>query len=234
MAGNAASFTQPRLDDTAQRLLYKIALAVQSGALNPQQQTGALGIPGTNAGLLVEHDNSLVSVSAPAAATSDVGFSFIDCSKLVSLSLPVLSISGSVPFNAVLVINCPLFSSFTAGSLTACNANVDFIQLPALTSLDLCSVVSVAVELVVSSCASLSSLNVASFVPTNGLSIDCSACALDVTSVELVLRRCVLAGVTGCTIALDGGTNAGLASLSVQGQADYAILFAGNTVTINP
>jgi hypothetical protein len=30
MAGNAVSFTQPRLDDTAQRLLYKIATVLDT------------------------------------------------------------------------------------------------------------------------------------------------------------------------------------------------------------
>jgi hypothetical protein len=62
-----------------------------------------------------------------------------------------------------------------------------------------------------------------------------SGCALNAASIENVLRRCVLAGVTTCTIDLSGGTNAGLASLSVQGQSDYAALVtAGNTMSINP
>jgi len=62
--------------------------------------------------------------------------------------------------------------------------------------------------------------------------MDFGSCALSPTSVELILRRCILAGVTTCTIYLAGGTNAGTASLNAQGQADVATL--GAQVTMNP
>ena len=69
-------------------------------------------------------------------------------------------------------------------------------------------------------------------MPTDGGIQVFGNCALNTTSVELILRRCVLAGVTTCTINLSGGTNAGLSSLSAQGQADAATL--GTQLTINP
>jgi hypothetical protein len=81
-------------------------------------------------------------------------------------------------------------------------------------------------------CAALADVSIPLWVPTDGTTITFSNCALSATSVELILRRCVLAGVTTCTIDLSGGTNAGTASLSAQGQADVVTL--GAQLTINP
>jgi hypothetical protein len=67
-----------------------------------------------------------------------------------------------------------------------------------------------------------------------GSSITATGNALSAASIEQILARCVASGVTTDTILLDGGTNANLASLSAQGQADYATLFAaGNNTSIN-
>jgi len=79
---------------------------------------------------------------------------------------------------------------------------------------------------------SLTTIDWSSWVPSDGTTISFNGSALSAASVELILRRCVLAGVTVCTIDLSGGTNAGLASLSAQGQADAATL--GAQLTINP
>ena len=78
----------------------------------------------------------------------------------------------------------------------------------------------------------LSNFSAPMWVPSDGNTINFNGDALNATSVEFILRRCVLAGVTTCTIDLSGGTNTGLASLSAQGQADAATL--GAQLTINP
>ena len=79
--------------------------------------------------------------------------------------------------------------------------------------------------------SALASLNVPLWIPTNGTNIDFSSSALNAISIQQVLRRLVLAGVTTCTIDLSGGTNAGVASLNAQGQADVVTL--GAQLTIN-
>lgn len=67
------------------------------------------------------------------------------------------------------------------------------------------------------------------------VSLSATGCALSAASVAGLLARCVASGLTTATIQMQGGTNAGLASLSAQGQADYAALTtAGNTVILNP
>lgn len=81
----------------------------------------------------------------------------------------------------------------------------------------------------------LTTVSLPLWVPTNGTEINFFDDALSSGSVAHILARCVAAAVTTCVIDLSGGTNAGLASLSAQGQADYATLVAaGNTVIINP
>lgn len=78
----------------------------------------------------------------------------------------------------------------------------------------------------------LTTLDVPSWVPTDSTTYNLSNNAFVSTTVELLLRRFVLASVSLCTILLNGGTNAGVASLNAQGQADAATL--GAQLFINP
>lgn len=78
----------------------------------------------------------------------------------------------------------------------------------------------------------LQSFNAPVWVPNNHTTIDFSNNSLSTTSVQQILRRCVLAGVTTCVIKLSGGTNSGVASLNAQGHADVVTL--GAQLTINP
>jgi len=81
----------------------------------------------------------------------------------------------------------------------------------------------------------LVSVSMPVLVMLNGNTYAFDSSALDAASVEGILARGIASGVTSATIRLDGGTNAGLASLSIQGQADYAVLvLAGNSVSVNP
>lgn len=146
------------------------------------------------------------------------------------LSLPVLSaypVTGIVADASLLTLNIPACVDDGAGQL-----NTDLALMTGLVTLNIASMVTITANLTLSGSPSLASFTASAWVPTDGTTIDFNGCSLDIPSVELILRRCVLAGVATCTIDLSGGTNAGTASLSAQGQADVATL--GAQVTMNP
>jgi len=148
--------------------------------------------------------SALIAIGFPSLTTIGARMLFTNCASLTSINLPLLaSIGTDAVCDTTGLISLSLPALITIGGLT------DFSQTPTLTS-----------------------FSAPLWVPTDGTSITFSNDALDATSVELILRRCVLAGVATCTIDLSGGTNAGTASLSAQGQADVATL--GAQLTINP
>lgn len=101
-----------------------------------------------------------------------------------------------------------------------------------LTTIDMSTLVSLHSGFLTQDCPALTSVLCGSWIPSGGIVYDFSGCALSITSVQLILRRMVLAGVTGAVIDLSGGTNAGKASLNAQGQADCVTL--GIQLLINP
>ncbi len=86
--------------------------------------------------------------------------------------------------------------------------------------------------LTVISCSSLTTLDMPVFVPNNGGTYDLHGNALNVTSVNNFLHRCVLnAGFVTGSVNLTGGTNA---APSGQGATDKtALIGRGVTVTTN-
>jgi hypothetical protein len=151
----------------------------------------------------VDDTDTLFSFPALTAIT-DTTLTISGCSDLVTVDAPLLaSVAGDVSFGINLALTTiNLPSLITCGGFTA------------------------------NGCTMLTTINVPVWVPTDGTTVNFSGCALTATSVELILRRLVLAGVLTCTIDLSGGTNAGTASLSAQGQADVTTL--GAQLTINP
>lgn len=126
------------------------------------------------------------------------------CSSLQSLSLPsLISATGDL-----IMSTCPGLASFSAPVLTSCAT----IQMAANVA--------------------LSSVNIASFVFSNGVTVDFSGCALSAASVNHVLARAVAnAGFTSGAVRLIGGTNA---APTGQGIVDSAALtLRGVTVTTN-
>jgi len=253
----SATFTEPRLDDTEQRLLYKIASAVSklpSGG-NCGGQSGSGSPVGIKTPAFVDqlyHDTTadayyrstgLTSadwtaigggvctglVWTPATPTDAIELDLTQLGgAITSLSFPGLVSTGDFMVAAppgVLTISADDLVSVTAGDFQV-NFNAS------LTTLSLLSLVSVSGSLFTNGLGALTTVLVPNWVPTDGSTINFNSDALDATSVELILRRCVLAGVATCTIDLSGGTNAGLASLSAQGQSDAAAL--GAQLTINP
>lgn len=124
----------------------------------------------------------------------------------------------------------PALTTLHIQSIISIGADFIIESIP-LTQIDLSALVTVATNTTIQYCASLTSVLVPNWVPTDGTTIAFNNCALDVTSVDLILHRCVLAGLTSATIDLSGGTNA---TPSVTGLADKATLIGnGCSVTTN-
>lgn len=188
-------------------------------------------------GIILDTDNVTTSVSIPSSPVSNFGIVLNKCSKLTSFSAPAISSVGIPSVVAITVDTCPLLTSFLVPSLTTIFGNLQVTNCPSIGAIDIPNVTTIfdgaaTGGVFTDNDVSLVTFNCPQWIPTNGQSFSFVNCALNVSSVELILRRCVLAGVTTCTIDLSGGTNAGTASLSAQGQADVATL--GAQVTMNP
>lgn len=186
---------------------------------------------------------SVLDLGSLATVVGDVS---IDAT-MATLDLSALTTAGNiyvnptvatVNFNALTgtgdfdVSSNASLASLLINSLAATTGVFQCNTCPNLPALNAPLLVTVGGDFLAYNCGLLVSASLPVWVPTDGTTIRFDGDALNATSVELILRRCVLAGVTTCTINLSGGTNAGLASLSVQGQADAATL--GAQLTINP
>lgn len=136
-----------------------------------------------------------------------------------------LSSFGSIPGLTEIIVN-------DASSL----AGYDFETMDELTSLSFPNLVSIDPDntqggyLWISDCSSLTSLSMPVYEPTNGIDQTLSGNALDATSVNAFLARCVAAaGYVSGTIDLSGGTNA---APTGQGAADVVTL-TGRGVTVS-
>lgn len=81
-------------------------------------------------------------------------------------------------------------------------------------------------------CQSLTTVDIGAVIIADGSTIDFSGDNLDVTSINAILRRCVVSGLTTSDIELANGTNA---APTGQGLLDKAtlLLSPGNTVNTN-
>lgn len=159
----------------------------------------------TGAGMIVLGDMPILeTISAPVLETIDY--------LLQMLNLP-----------ALLNINFPLLQ--TVSGIASIEANA------ALANLSLPSLVTFGYSLTVVNNPALTSFSAPNWIPTNGQIISFTGNALNATSVNHILARCVAAGVTTCTIQLDGGTNAAPTGQGITDKA--ALITAGNTVTTN-
>jgi len=147
------------------------------------------------------------------------------------LSFPALTGVLDGNFNitncgSLTTINCPLLTQI-AGALQ-CYFNT------ALISVDLDSLVSVGGNMSFQGCSALVALSLPVWLPTDNTNINFVACALNTSSVDGILARCVAnpAFVSG-TVDLSGGTNS--PPTSVAPGSDYDILTVrGVTVSVNP
>lgn len=137
-------------------------------------------------------------------------------------------IGGSLFLDASFVL-----SSVDLSNLILVSGSIHF-SASSLTSLSLPLLVTIGGDLLADNTA-LISVSIPALTLFNGSIYAFDGSALNAASVAGILARGIASGVTSATIRLDGGTNAGLSSLSAQGQLDYAALVtAGNTMTSNP
>lgn len=176
-------------------------------------------------------DASLLTLNLPAVTDDGAGQLWVDLGTMSGLlTLNLNSVTNTTAATNLELNNCPNLTSVNLDSMATVNGTFN-TNSNSLTSLSLPSLVTVTADFLAFS-SLLISFSAPLWVPTDGTTIDFNNCALNIPSVELILRRCVVAGVLACTIDLSGGTNAGTASLSAQGQADVATL--GAQVTMNP
>lgn len=197
-------------------------------------------------------DTALTTVDFSSLATVSGQLNLSSCASLVNLSLPVLSdlTGGDTNFSSMTLLQTASLPSLTAAggldfpdcdALTSVDLSalvtgtyLNFAPCALLPSLDLSALTTLTGDMTFNDCVALTTFLIPNLVIVNGTTLNFNNCALNAASVALILARCVAAGVTTCTIDLSGGTSAGLLSLSAQGQADYATLFAaGNTITLN-
>lgn len=171
--------------------------------------------------------NPLVSsYSFPSLTNIGGACDLSGCAILTSISCPLLvSIGNNLLFSG------PMITSVDMPDLETVGGVLDFNGSTSLASLSLPSLTTIGQNVSATGCTSLTSFSCPLWLPTDITTIDFNNCALDEASVDLILERCVLAGVSTCTIDLSGGANA---APSVSGQADKAaLILAGNTVTTN-
>lgn len=126
---------------------------------------------------------------------------------------------------------CNNITSLSFGSLSAISAILFIEANTALLTFSMPVLVNFAGNFAISNNPLLTTVDLPMWVQADGTSVTFIQNALSADSVEKILRRLVLAGVTTCTIDLSGGTNAGVAALNAQGQADVVTL--GAQLTIN-
>jgi hypothetical protein len=205
------------------------ALASSSFTATENNLLTAISLPAMATGALNLGANPLLSsLSTPVLATVTGGMS-IDGVAASNLNFPALT--SSIGDYDIAITNNALLTTLGLPVLATVGRNI-VITGCGLLSLSLPALTTVTGYIATTGCASLASLDIPLFVPYDGQYLGFDQCALDAASIERILRSCVLAGVTTCQIDLSGGTNAGLASLSAQGQADAATL--GAQLTINP
>lgn len=167
---------------------------------------------------------ALVRLYAPSLEFTANAVSVGGCTALTSLEIPSLQQAESID-----VTNCPILTAFSAPSLvSAFNGNVDGTGSGILT-VSMPVVVTILGNVLLASNGT-TTWNAPLWVPTNATTIDLSGNALDQTSVDQVLARCVAnAGYVAGTVDLSGGTSA---TPSATGLADKATLI-GRGVVVN-
>ncbi len=181
------------------------------GADNPPAVT-SLSLPNlkrVTGNLFLDGYTSLTSLNLDSLIRVNLDFG-LSLSTMATLSLPALTtVGGSIDASI-----CPNLATLSAPVLVNVAAAFGTMEF------DSCALTAVSIPNL-------------TFFSGNTYAFDNNA--LPAAMIEHILARAVASGLTAASLLLDGGTNAGLASLNAQGQADHATLIgAGNTVPINP
>lgn len=179
---------------------------------------GSLSVTSMNA-LTTLAFPKLTSISGDTQVSALTALTTLNLSALISVTGRVFIESNT----ALTTLDLSALISAYGGVIVTSNT--------ALTTLDLSALTSAYGGVSIESNTALTSVLVPNFLPTDGTSLAFDTNALDDTSVNLVLARCVAAGVTTCTIYLNGGTNSAPTGQGIINAA--ALVVAGNTVTTN-
>lgn len=177
----------------------------------------------------------LTTLDISSIQTVGAGALTVDYCDLLT-SINVTSLVSAIGINidnnlALTTINLP--------SLTICPGDINFSSNPLLTSISIAPTVGgwtfSGINFVASNCSLLTSFNSGPIVLPLNVNVLFDGCALDQTSVELILALGVASGTSGSTFDLSGGTNFGQSGLSPAGAANLAALLAApNVVSMNP
>ena len=171
---------------------------------------------------------NLATIDFPLLTTVNLTFACDGCAALTTLNLPLLGTIGA-NFTASL---CVLLTTLNLPSLTSIGGIWISSNCLAMTTINIPLMTTLGGYFDSNFCTNLVNVVCSSWVPTDLTSVEIINDAANQTTVELIMRRCVLAGVIACDINLTGGTNFGAAGLSGQGTADVATL--GAQLAINP
>jgi len=166
-----------------------------------------------------------LSFGGPVVVTN--GIAFGGSTVMTSLEMRLLESCGGSFF----VDGCTSLATLSLPLLDTVVGDFNIDSDAALTSLSLPALVNVGGSVSASGTTSLTSFSAPLWLPTDGTTIFFSPSALDDTSVNLILARCIAAGVTSCTIDLSGGTSSAPTGQGIIDAAD--LVTAGNTVTTN-
>lgn len=147
---------------------------------------------------------------------------------MTDLDLSMLATFGPGGLN---ILNNAVLTALDFSSLISGSGDVQILGNAMLPGLSMPSLTTVTGSFSCASNAALVAFSAPNWLPTDGTSITFAGDALDDTSVNHILARCVAAAVTTCVIDLSGGTNA---APTGQGAIDKAdLITAGCTVVTN-
>ncbi len=203
--------------------LTHLELSPMDGPLNLYMpallECGDLVADNSNAG------SGVISVSAPLLVRAG-GFEFAHSPNITTLNFPnLLSCNGFI-CNAN-----PLLATMSLNNLTGSRSYLNFSNNPSLVSASFLNLVDVIGFVSFANCSALTYFNAPNWLPATGEQVDFYGCALDETSVNHILARCVAGQITGSSIRVNAGTNA---IPTGQGAIDVGVLAAApNSIQIN-
>lgn len=186
----------------------------------------------TSVGGIVMLNTAPFLTSFRAAALGVIGGSLLYLGgPLEEIGLPSLTTAGTIEIagaDSLVEFSLPLITESTGGIFISAAGVLQQVSLPSFTG-------ATTFGIGINDCPALSQIDLSAWTPPAGGEFAFTNDALSAATVELMLHRFVVAGTVGVVLDVSGGTSAGLASLSVQGQADYAAaIVATNSITINP
>jgi len=235
--GNIGTLTDEALMASGEERCYEVRSvsgALQSAFSNIVCAVNDMIYPGTTPsepfwllafGDFASDDGTLVTSLSFPALKRVTGNLFVDATLVLA----------SANFDALQIVNKGIYFSLS---------NLASISLPSLEQIDggppvLVQYNGITPEMMIPAfycdqSVNLTAISLPNLVFENGKIYAFDSCALSVASVEHILARMLASNPSHMFATLDGGTNAGYASISALGKSNYDLLVAnGNSVSIN-